>query len=784
MQGYFFFFEDISVDLKLDTLCLSLFYCQQDLSVYFISIIGASGDTDDSAFVVLWDNHHVVTSRPMDSAIMEQPASLITQCQVWICACSPPPSIPCPSYIPCVSVSICGAASSVCTSSMACGWVGIMVWICACSPPSSLPSPSSIPSVSVSICGAASSGCTSSTNTHISCSGQPSCGNFKAYGFCNYGASCKFDHPVPVNPYHYAGLTMPSMPTTYGSGFGSVLVLLLLQFLVQVTFLVFQFQSVVLHPPTALLPWHVAGTNGASGDTADSAFVVLRDNHHVVTSRSMDSAIMEQAANMITQCKLYSETIQHPNIRRTLITTNTTAMSRLFLLDRFFHGMWLVSICGAASSNCTSSMACGWVGIMVWICACSPLSLLPCPSSIPSVSVSICDISVDLKLDTLCLSLFYCQQDLSVYFISTNGASGDLVYYAFVVLGDNHHEGSGFGSVLVLLLPQFLVFQFQSVVLHPPTALLSWHVAGLYSETIQHPNIRRTLITTNTTAMSRLFLLDRFFHGMWLVSICGAASSDCTSSMACGWVGIMVWICACSPPSSLPCPSSIPSVSVSICGAASSGCTSSTNTHISCSVLHLTNGASGDTDDSAFVVLRDNHHVVTSRPMDSAIMEQAASLITQCQLYSETIQHPNIRRTLITTNTTAMSRPFLLDRFFHGMWLVSICGAASSDCTSSMACGWGQPACANFKAYGLCKYGASCKFDHPVPVNPYQYAGFTMLYMPTAYAPPVSTQVRITSPPSLSDSTTVSNGDKSAAENKSSETEKQDEIAGLITKPL
>ncbi|RID71730.1 hypothetical protein BRARA_C03654, partial [Brassica rapa] len=96
----------------------------------------------------------------------------------------------------------------------------------------------------------------------------------------------------------------------------------------------------------------------------------------------------------------------------------------------------------------------------------------------------------------------------------------------------------------------------------------------------------------------------------------------------------------------------------------------------------------------------------------------------------------------------------------------------------------GQPACANFKAYGLCKYGASCKFDHPVPVNPYQYAGFTMLYMPTAYAPPVSTQVRITSPPSLSDSTTVSNGDKSAAENKSSEIEKQDEIAGLITKPF
>ncbi|KAG5405884.1 hypothetical protein IGI04_012003, partial [Brassica rapa subsp. trilocularis] len=654
----------ISVDLKLDTLCLSLFYCQQDLSVYFISIIGASGDTDDSAFVVLWDNHHVVTSRPMDSAIMEQPASLITQCQLYSETIQHPnirrtlitTNTTAMSRLFLLDrffhgmwlVSICGAASSVCTSSMACGWVGIMVWICACSPPSSLPSPSSIPSVS----------------------GQPSCGNFKAYGFCNYGASCKFDHPVPVNPYHYAGLTMPSMPTTYGSGFGSVLVLLLLQFLVQVTFLVFQFQSVVLHPPTALLPWHVAGTNGASGDTADSAFVVLRDNHHVVTSRSMDSAIMEQAANMITQCKLYSETIQHPNIRR-------------------------------------------------------------------------------------------------------------------------------------------------------------------------------TLITTNTTAMSRLFLLDRFFHGMWLVSICGAASSDCTSSMACGWVGIMVWICACSPPSSLPCPSSIPSVSVSICGAASSGYTSSTNTHISCSVLHLfqlnTNGASGDTDDSAFVVLRDNHHVVTSRPMDSAIMEQAASLITQCQLYSETIQHPNIRRTLITTNTTAMSRPFLLDRFFHGMWLVSICGAASSDCTSSMACGWFQsvvlppPAalllpiliflvvcstCFNsmdlkldtlclslfycqqdLSVYFISINGASGDTDdsafvvlrdnqHVLTSRPMdsaimeQAASFTMLYMPTAYAPPVSTQVRITSPPSLSDSTTVSNGDKSAAENKSSETEKQDEIAGLITKPL
>uniref|UniRef100_A0A0D3BBV1 C3H1-type domain-containing protein n=1 Tax=Brassica oleracea var. oleracea TaxID=109376 RepID=A0A0D3BBV1_BRAOL len=90
----------------------------------------------------------------------------------------------------------------------------------------------------------------------------------------------------------------------------------------------------------------------------------------------------------------------------------------------------------------------------------------------------------------------------------------------------------------------------------------------------------------------------------------------------------------------------------------------------------------------------------------------------------------------------------------------------------------GQPACGNFKAYGFCKYGARCKFDHPVPVNPYHYAGLTMPSQPTAHVhctPPVSTHVRITSPPSRSDSTTVSNGDKSAAENQTSENEKEDD---------
>uniref|UniRef100_M4CBU5 C3H1-type domain-containing protein n=1 Tax=Brassica campestris TaxID=3711 RepID=M4CBU5_BRACM len=395
-------------------------------------------------------------------------------------------------------------------------------------------------------------------------------------------------------------------------------------------------------------------TNGASGDTDDSAFVVLRDNHHVVTSRPMDSAIMEQAASLITQCQVWICACSPP--------PSIPCIS--------------VSICGAASSDCTSFMACGWVGIMVWICACSPPSSLPCPSSIPSVSVSICDISMDLKLDMLCISLFYCQQDLSVYFIGTNGASGDTDDFAFVML---RQPSCG----------NFKAYEFcnygASCKFDHPVPVNPYHYAGLTMPSLP-------------TAYGQ---------------------PSCGNFKAYGFC----------------------------------------NYGASCKFDHP-------------VPVNPYHYAGLTMP----------SLPTA--LYSETIQHPNIRRTLITTNTTAMSRLFLLDRFFHGMWLVSICGAASSDCTSSMACGWGQPACANFKAYGLCKYGASCKFDHPVPVNPYQYAGFTMLYMPTAYAPPVSTQVRITSPPSLSDSTTVSNGDKSAAENKSSETEKQDEIAGLITKPL
>ncbi|KFK31098.1 hypothetical protein AALP_AA6G067900 [Arabis alpina] len=84
----------------------------------------------------------------------------------------------------------------------------------------------------------------------------------------------------------------------------------------------------------------------------------------------------------------------------------------------------------------------------------------------------------------------------------------------------------------------------------------------------------------------------------------------------------------------------------------------------------------------------------------------------------------------------------------------------------------GQPACGNFKAYGVCKFGANCKFDHSMPPNSYYNTGLTMVSLPnttTAYAPPVSTHLRISSPPSSSDSVTISNGKPAA------ETEKQDD---------
>ncbi|KAF8105241.1 hypothetical protein N665_0161s0039 [Sinapis alba] len=88
----------------------------------------------------------------------------------------------------------------------------------------------------------------------------------------------------------------------------------------------------------------------------------------------------------------------------------------------------------------------------------------------------------------------------------------------------------------------------------------------------------------------------------------------------------------------------------------------------------------------------------------------------------------------------------------------------------------GQPACGNFKAYGFCKYGQNCKYDHPMPLNPYNNTGLTMPSLPTAYASPVSTHPRISPPPppNRSDSTAISQGDKPAAENHSSEIEKQD----------
>uniref|UniRef100_A0A1J3H922 Zinc finger CCCH domain-containing protein 26 n=1 Tax=Noccaea caerulescens TaxID=107243 RepID=A0A1J3H922_NOCCA len=81
----------------------------------------------------------------------------------------------------------------------------------------------------------------------------------------------------------------------------------------------------------------------------------------------------------------------------------------------------------------------------------------------------------------------------------------------------------------------------------------------------------------------------------------------------------------------------------------------------------------------------------------------------------------------------------------------------------------GQPACGNFKAYGFCKYGANCKFDHSVSSLPSDNA-----------SPVSSTHVSVSSPPSRSDSTTLSNGgDKPAAENHNSEIEKQEDSPAL-----
>ncbi|CAN8315805.1 unnamed protein product [Cochlearia groenlandica] len=87
----------------------------------------------------------------------------------------------------------------------------------------------------------------------------------------------------------------------------------------------------------------------------------------------------------------------------------------------------------------------------------------------------------------------------------------------------------------------------------------------------------------------------------------------------------------------------------------------------------------------------------------------------------------------------------------------------------------GQPACGNFKAYGVCKYGANCKFDHSiVPLN---NTGLTMPSLPTANASPDATQLNISLPPSLS------NGNRPAAENHSSEIEKQDDKSEQLDKP-
>lgn len=57
-----------------------------------------------------------------------------------------------------------------------------------------------------------------------------------------------------------------------------------------------------------------------------------------------------------------------------------------------------------------------------------------------------------------------------------------------------------------------------------------------------------------------------------------------------------------------------------------------------------------------------------------------------------------------------------------------------------------------------------------MPLNPYDGTGLTMPSLPTAYASPFTAHL-----PSRSDSNALSNGSKPAAENHTSETEKQDD---------
>lgn len=65
----------------------------------------------------------------------------------------------------------------------------------------------------------------------------------------------------------------------------------------------------------------------------------------------------------------------------------------------------------------------------------------------------------------------------------------------------------------------------------------------------------------------------------------------------------------------------------------------------------------------------------------------------------------------------------------------------------------GQPICSNYSMYGLCKFGPTCRFDHPFPGYPYSYS--LSLQPLSIFDSSLLTYPRI-SPPALSSENPVS----------------------------
>lgn len=51
----------------------------------------------------------------------------------------------------------------------------------------------------------------------------------------------------------------------------------------------------------------------------------------------------------------------------------------------------------------------------------------------------------------------------------------------------------------------------------------------------------------------------------------------------------------------------------------------------------------------------------------------------------------------------------------------------------------GQPICSYYGLYGICKYGPTCRFDHPMDGYSYAYS-LSVPHMATSYSPPTPYQ--------------------------------------------